>query len=142
MRGFVVVEDEAAFQTWLKQQPTFASTLNAPSAAAGAAPDALPALGRALAQSKGCVACHSVDGSTGVGPTWKGLFGKTEVMVDDSTALVDEAYLKAFIRNPMARAVKGFAQVMPKIDLTDDELAALVAYIRSNGKAPVEKAQR
>jgi cytochrome c oxidase subunit 2 len=55
-------------------------------------------------------------------------------MVDGSTALVDEAYLKDFIRNPKARAVKGFAQVMPQIELTDEELAALVAYIRSNGK--------
>ena len=25
-----------------------------------------------------CLACHSVDGSTMVGPTWQGLFGKTE----------------------------------------------------------------
>jgi len=142
MRGFVVVEDDAAFQAWLKQQPTFATTQAAPSAAAPAGSDALPAQGRALAQSKGCVACHTIDGSPGVGPTWKGLFGKTETMVDGSTALVDEAYLKAFIRDPQARAVKGFAQVMPKIDMTDDELAALASYIRSNGNASVDKAQR
>jgi cytochrome c oxidase subunit 2 len=142
MRGFVVVEDEAAFQAWMKQQPTFATTQAAPSAAAPAAPDALPAQGRALAQSKGCVACHTVDGSPGVGPTWKGLFGKTETMVDGSTALVDDAYLKAFIRDPQARAVKGFAPIMPKIDMTDDELAALAAYIQSNGIASVDKAQR
>ena len=142
MRGFVVVEDDAAFQAWLKQQPTFATTQAAPSAAAPAGSDALPAQGRALAQSKGCVACHTIDGSPGVGPTWKGLFGKTETMVDGSTALVDEAYLKAFIRDPQARAVKGFAQVMPKIDMTDDELTALAAYIRSNGNASVDKAQR
>ena len=143
MRGFVVVEDEAAFQTWLKQQPTFASTLvAAPSAATPAGPDALPALGRALAQSKGCVACHTVDGSPGVGPTWKGLFGKTETMVDGSTALVDEAYLKNFIRDPQARAVKGFAQVMPKIEMTDDELTALASYIQSNGSASSGTPQR
>jgi cytochrome c oxidase subunit 2 len=142
MRGFVVVEDEAAFQAWLKQQPTFATTQAAPSAVAPAGADALPAQGRALAQSKGCVACHTIDGSPGVGPTWKGLFGKTETMVDGSTALVDEAYLKDFIRNPQARAVKGFAQVMPKIDVTDDELAALASYIRSNGGASGDKVQR
>ena len=105
-------------------------------------PDALPTQGRALAQSKGCVACHTVDGSPGVGPTWKGLFGKTETMVDGSTALVDEAYVKAFIRDPQARAVKGFAPIMPKIDMTDDELAALAAYIQSNGSASIDKAQR
>jgi len=145
MRGFVVVEDEATFQAWLKQQPTFATTLAAvaaPSTGARAGADALAEQGRSLAQTKGCVACHTVDGSPGVGPTWKGLFGKTETMADGSTALVDDAYVKAFIRNPQARAVKGYAQIMPKIDLTDDELAALTSYIRSNGSASIDKAQR
>ncbi len=135
MRGYVVVEDDASFQKWLKQQPTFAMLLAGPAAAAGTAADPLPELGRALAQSKGCIACHTVDGSPGVGPTWKGLFGKTETMVDGSTALVDEAYVKDFIRNPQARAVKGFPKVMPKIELTDDEVTALTAYIRSAGNA-------
>jgi cytochrome c oxidase subunit 2 len=63
-------------------------------------------------------------------------------MVDGSTALVDDAYLRDFIRNPQARAVKGFAQVMPKIELSDAELAALTDYIRSYGRAPTAEAQR
>ena len=141
MRGFVVVEDEASFQAWLKQQPTFAATMTTAQAGTAAGLDALPALGRSLAQSKGCVACHTVDGSPGVGPTWKGLYGKTETMVDGSTALVDDAYLRDFIRNPQARAVKGFAQVMPKIDMAEAELSALAAYIKSHGSAPIEKAR-
>jgi cytochrome c oxidase subunit II len=140
MRGYVVVEDDAAFQKWLKAQPTFTTAMAAPRGGGTAigGPDALPALGRALAQSKGCVACHTVDGNPGVGPTWKGLYGKTETMADGSTALVDEAYLKSFIRNPQARVVKGFAPIMPKIELTDDELAALVAYIQSYGSAGLQ----
>ncbi len=76
-----------------------------------------------------------MDGNAGVGPTWKGLYGKTETMADGSTALVDEAYLKAFIRNPAARVVKGYAPIMPKIDLTDQELAELSAYIKANSAA-------
>ena len=142
MRGYVVVEDEAAFQAWLRQQPTFAATQAAAAAGPGAEPGSPLALGRTLAQSKGCVACHTVDGSRGVGPTWKGLFGKTETMADGSSALVDEAYLKSFIRNPQARSVKGFPPIMPKIELSDSELAALVEYIKSNGAAPADKAQR
>jgi cytochrome c oxidase subunit 2 len=92
------------------------------------------------------VACHTIDGSPGVGPTWKGLYGKIETMADGSTALVDEAYLKDFIRNPQARTVKGFAPIMPKIDLTNDELTALVAYIQTYGgaapAAPPQKARQ
>lgn len=150
MRGYVVVEGEAAFQAWLKAQPTFAMAMADASRASAATPaagaDIQVAQGQALAQSRGCVACHTVDGSPRVGPTWKGLYGKTETMQDGSTALVDETYLQSFIRNPQARGVKGFAPVMPRIELSDTELAALVAYIQSLGSpapaAPEQKAQR
>lgn len=142
MRAVVVVEDAASYQAWLKDKETFAVTQRPPTGEGGQV-----AQGRALANAKGCVACHSIDGSTRVGPTWKGLFGKTENMRDGSTALVDDAYLGAFIREPQARGVKGFAPVMPKIPLSDEELEALVAYIKSLGPAPPpgageQKAQR
>lgn len=134
MRGYVVVEDEAAWRAWLQRQQTFAAALAA-NAGNAPAPGSPAAQGKALAQSKGCASCHSTDGSPGVGPTWKGLFGKTETMADGSTALVDEAYLKDFIRHPQARVVKGFSPIMPKIEMSDAELSALVAYIESLGKA-------
>jgi cytochrome c oxidase subunit 2 len=142
MRGYVVVEDPAAYQAWHAALPTFAkSQAKAPEPPAGAAGgDARVQQGRALADSKGCVACHTVDGSARVGPTWKGLHGKTETMADGSTALVDEAYLRSFIRDPQARQVKGFPPVMPKIELSDEELAALVAYIQSLGSPPAQAA--
>jgi cytochrome c oxidase subunit II len=137
MRGVVVVEDEAAFSRWLAQQTTFAQQqmahVQAAPAAAGGSAQALANLGKTLAAAKGCVACHTVDGSPLVGPTWKGLYGKTETMTDGSTAKVDEAYLRAFIRNPTARVVKGFSPIMPHFDLSEQELTALVAYIKAQG---------
>jgi cytochrome c oxidase subunit 2 len=139
MRGFVVVDDVAAYQAWLQRQPTFAMTLaKAPTEAPGSAQD-LRARGRDLAQSKGCVACHTVDGRSGVGPTWKGLYGKTETFADGSTALVDEAYLRGFIRDPKARNVKGFPPVMPQIELAGDELDALIAYIIAQSDRPPQR---
>lgn len=148
MRGFVVVEDEASFRAWRAALPTFAKTqVKAPAAPVGGGGQARVDQGRALAESKGCVACHTIDGSPRVGPTWKGLYGKTETMVDGSTAKVDEAYLRGFIRDPQARQVKGFAPVMPRLDVSDEELAALVAFIQSLGSQPApaateQKAQR
>ncbi len=151
MRGFVVVEDEAAFQSWLKTQPTFVMTMASPARGASAgslapAADARLAQGEALAQSKGCVACHTVNGSPGVGPTWKGLQGKTQTLADGSTVLADEAYLRRAIREPQAQVVKGFPPIMPAAALSDEELAALVAYIQSLGgpapAVPEQKAQR
>lgn len=129
MRGFVRIEDGAAFDAWLRAQPSFASLRAAPpAAAAGADP---VAQGRALAQAKGCAACHTVDGSGGVGPTWKGLFGKQENLEGGGTVHVDEAFLREFIRNPQSRDIKGFPNVMPPLPVTDTELDALVAYIKT-----------
>lgn len=126
MRGTVIVEDEASFAAWLKTQPTFAATrVRAPPAGNAAA------MGQSLAQARGCVACHSVDGSLGAGPTWKGLFGKNEALADGSKVLVDEAFLKNEIRDPQARVVKGFAPIMPKAELPEEEVDALVAYIKA-----------
>ncbi|MES2049708.1 MAG: cytochrome c oxidase subunit II [Pseudomonadota bacterium] len=141
MRAYVVVEPPADFEKWLKAQTSFAASqhpvpnpdLTNPSLAksdSGIA-EPLSIQGKSLYLAKGCVACHSVDGSKGVGPSWQGLYGKNESMADGTSALVDVSYLKNFIREPSARVVKGYAPIMPKIELTENELAALVAYIQT-----------
>jgi len=144
MRGTVVVEDEAAYAGWLKTQLTFAAARSGSVPAAAGGADSLEGKGRALAQSKGCAACHSVDGAPGAGPTWKGLYGKTEAFADGTSQAVDESVLKREITEPTAKVVKGFAQIMPKIPLANDELEAIVAYIKSQGAAApsAPKAQR
>jgi cytochrome c oxidase subunit 2 len=148
MRGTVIVEDEMKFAAWLKTQPTFAATRAPATPAAGdPAPGTPAALGKSLAQAKGCTACHTVDGSRGAGPTWQGLYGKTESLADGTTAQADDAFLKNEIRNPQARVIKGYAPIMPKVELADDELDALVAYIKTQKAAgaqtaPIQKAQQ
>ena len=128
MRGVVVVEDEAAFSQWLARQPTFAQT-RARARDVPASP--LAARGQQVAQSKGCVACHSIDGSPGAGPTWKGLWGKTESFTDGSSVRVDEAVIEREIRDPQSHVVKGFPPIMPRTELRNEEVAALTAYIKS-----------
>ncbi|WGG48211.1 cytochrome c oxidase subunit II [Rugamonas sp. DEMB1] len=125
MRGYVVVEQPAAFGAWLAALPTFAAT---PGGAAGRA-----AQGRLLAQARGCVACHSVDGSAGAGPSWKGLYRRREPLEGGGSALADEAYLRESISAPKAKTVRGFAPIMPQQDFGEADLAALVAYIESLG---------
>ena len=87
--------------------------------------------GRLLAQSRGCAACHSIDGNPGVGPTWRGLFGKTETMNDGAAVHVDEAYLRESITSPAARIVKGYQRIMPAQQLSPTEVAQLVDYIKT-----------
>jgi len=142
MRGYVVVEEPAQYAAWQQGLVSFA-VASRPAAAPAVAMSPQAEQGRQLADAKGCMACHTVDGSPRVGPTWKGLFGKDETMADGSTERVDEAYLRAFILDPQAKKVKGFPPVMPKLPLSDEEVSALVAYIRTLGGPPGEqKAQR
>jgi cytochrome c oxidase subunit II len=134
MRSDVVVDELPVYQAWLKDQPTFASIQLAAQGVgqAGTAPGSdLARQGQLLAQARGCVACHSVDGSAGVGPTWRGLYGKTETLADAKTVLADDAYLKESIVDPKARIVHGFAPIMPQQTFSEQELAGLVGYIKS-----------
>ena len=92
----------------------------------------LIAMGQQLYTEQGCSGCHSVDGSTVVGPSWQGLFGKEETLDDGSTVTVDAAYLAESIREPNAKIVEGFAaNLMPPYAFDDDQVAAIVAYIES-----------
>jgi cytochrome c oxidase subunit 2 len=94
----------------------------------------LAAPGRDLAQAQGCRGCHSVDGSPSLGPTWKGLYGKTETLADGALVVVDADYLKQSIVKPQAMIVKGYSPVMPPYNLTGEQLDALVAYMRDLSK--------
>lgn len=85
--------------------------------------------GRQLAQTLGCLACHSFDGSAAVGPGWQGLLGRTEVLADGSEVVVDEAYLRRSILEPNAQIVSGYSPMMPAYDLDETQLKALVAFI-------------
>lgn len=100
-------------------------------AAAAAAPAAVAVGGQQLFAQKGCIACHSVDGTPGVGPTLKGLLGRHEELADGSIHTVDAAFIEAQIRLPAASLIKGFPPVMPPLPLTDAEVNALVDYVKT-----------
>ena len=90
---------------------------------------AAAAAGEVLATDLGCMACHSVDGSDGVGPTWAGIWGHEAELEGGETAEVDAAYISTSILEPNSQIVAGFAAAMPTFDLSDDELGQLAAYI-------------
>jgi cytochrome c oxidase subunit II len=91
-----------------------------------------PLSGSRLYEEKGCIACHSTDGSPRVGPTLKGLFGKVvtvETSGKERNVAADEAYLRKSILEPNADVVKGFPPVMPVLKMTDPEINELINYI-------------
>jgi cytochrome c oxidase subunit 2 len=86
------------------------------------------------AQQYGCRACHSIDGTVVVGPTWKGLYGTQEALEDGSSILVDHDYLFESIRTPSARITAGYQNLMPANiaeKMTDDQLEDVAAFIVS-----------
>jgi len=79
-----------------------------------------------------CLACHSIDGQPGIGPTFKGLYGRTEKLRDGSTVTVNDAFIREKLLHPDARVVAGtFEQEMPKPDLTDEEIEEIIEYIQT-----------
>src|SRR5208337_2716139 len=92
--------------------------------------EGLPASeGMKLLDAKGCLACHSVDGSAGVGPTFKGAWGAPVTLTDGSTRTLDDALFLQKVRHPGSITVQGYPPVMPDIPLTDDEISEIEAYM-------------
>jgi cytochrome c oxidase subunit 2 len=91
--------------------------------------------GLAVLEKNSCLACHSLDGEVMVGPTLKGLFGSEQTIVEaDGTEreiVVDEAYLEKAIQEPMAETVKGYPPAMPPQPLSDEDLQAVIDYIKT-----------
>jgi cytochrome c oxidase subunit 2 len=90
--------------------------------------------GEMIAQQFGCLACHSVDGSQLVGPTWKGVFGSSETLEDGTSMLVDRNYLFKSIRDPGIQIVAGYQNLMPESiaeSLSDEQIEDVIAFIES-----------
>jgi cytochrome c oxidase subunit 2 len=91
-----------------------------------------PERGQIIIDQNGCLACHSVDGSEGRGPTWLGLFGSEVELSDGTTVTADEAFIIESILDPNAAIVAGFpANAMPQFQLSDEEIADILAFIQT-----------
>ncbi|HXY55341.1 MAG TPA: cytochrome c oxidase subunit II [Nitrospirota bacterium] len=95
-----------------------------------------PPDGAKLFQVKGCVACHTTDGTPKIGPTFKGLLGKKEIVIRDGKEreiTVDEAFIKQTLMHPELDRVKGFPPMMPSQQglLTDKEMDEIIEFIKS-----------
>ncbi len=90
-------------------------------------------IGAALYVARGCKTCHSLDGSPGTAPSFKGIFGKQEKLKGGDTVLVDEDYIRESVLNPQAKVVEGFQPIMPSFEgqLTDKEIEGIVEFLKT-----------
>jgi len=80
-----------------------------------------------------CKACHSLDGSRLVGPSFKGIMGRKQKVVRDGKTLevvVDDAYLHRSIQDPLAEYPEGYMPAMPALNLPEADRKALVDWMK------------
>jgi cytochrome c oxidase subunit 2 len=122
MHGEVIVMRPAEFAAWL---------------AAGPARTELAARGFEIYRRAGCSGCHEPT-STVHAPDLVGLFGRAVHLSDGSTVIADETYIRDSILLPRKQVVAGFDPLMPSFEgqLDEDDLTALIAYIKSRTSPP------
>ena len=126
MIGQIVVMEQKDYQAWLSGGPVTGS---------------LAENGQKLFQQFGCSTCHRFD-VQGRGPNLIGLFGKPVQLQDGRTVTADEDYIRESIVNSQAKIVSGFQPIMPvfQSQISEEQLNALVAYVKSLSQAPAGQA--
>ena len=94
-----------------------------------------------------CASCHSLDGSTGTGPSFKGLWDRTksgttvftngttmaELMQPGGEFEIPENYIRTSLVQPQKQIVQGYAGAMPSFQgqLKERQIDALVLMIKN-----------
>lgn len=120
-RAVLVVHDPGGYERYLSDKAAQSMNMNPVD------------LGRLLYEKKGCNACHTVDGSARVGPTFQHDFGTMVPLSDGSSVKMDENYIRESILYPQAKARPGYPPSMPSFEgqLKEKEIEGIIAYIKS-----------
>lgn len=127
MYSYVKVMEETAFNNWL---------VDTTQVAAGTVESAT-ATGKRIMQNIGCFACHSLDGTKLVGPSFKGIWGAEHTVKtgkDLRQVLVDEEYIKRSIYDPNADLVDGFNKGLMLTyegQLSEDDIGNIIEYLKT-----------
>ena len=127
MYTLVKVMQDSAFTTWMTDTTQVAvSDVESPTAT-----------GRRIMQNIGCFACHSLDGTKLVGPSFKGIWEGTHTVVtggQERQITVDEEYIRRSIHDPNADVVKGFGKGLMlsyQGQLSDDDITNIIEYLKT-----------
>jgi cytochrome c oxidase subunit 2 len=115
----VTVMEKNGFDNWLVSEPDLS--------------DEHPGL--TVLKKNACLSCHSQDGTRLVGPTFKGLIGRSEVVLIDgqeAEIVVDRDYIIESIKYPNAAIVEGYQQglmISYEATITDEEIDQIIDYL-------------
>lgn len=124
MLSKVVVKNENEYTEWYNQIADTSAVLEP--------------VGLQVLKKNACMTCHSTDGSKIVGPSFKGIMGKSEKVRDAagtlSTITVDETYIKNAIYDPNLQVVEGYNKGMMisyKDRINEEEIKEIVKYLET-----------
>ena len=127
MYSYVKVMEDSAFQSFIADTAKVAS----------AEIDSPTATGKRIMQNIGCFACHTLDGTKLVGPSFKGIWGAEHTVVtgkETRKVTVDEEYIKRSIYDPNADVVEGFMKglmVSYQGQLSEDDIKSITEYLKT-----------
>ncbi len=141
MRGRVIALPPQEYEHWRSQQPAGPGLMGEVPARDDAA--SLATMGERIAGERGCLRCHTLDGTPHLGPSWAGVYMQELALQDGSRVVADPEYLTRSMMDPDAQLREGFSAIMPSYQgvLEAPEVAALVALIRTlQDRAPTDPA--
>ena len=124
MNRYVYVLDEASFSQWMIDQSQWLDKIPEEELFFKAGP-------KIFAR---CQQCHSLDGTNGIGPSWKGIVDRVKAypnVGDGKKYGTWEDYVRTSILVPGDYVVPGYGNVMPsfKGQLNDKAIDAMIGYM-------------
>lgn len=95
--------------------------------------------GLILLRSTGCLACHSIDGSKLVGPSFKGFYGSERTIstgTGEIKVTADDSYFSRSVYDPNAEIVSGYSRGLMqsyKEVLSESDLTTIIEYLKTLG---------
>lgn len=128
MVGWIYVMEPAEHARWLNK---------------GAVSESLVAEGERVFHTRGCSGCHAPNSQIRA-PLLDGIFGKPAPLSDGTLVIADEQYLRDSILLPNKQISAGYEPVMPTFQgqISEEEINAIVAYLKSLGDQPPTGEQR
>ncbi len=93
--------------------------------------------GLQILTANGCIACHSLDGTRLVGPSFKGLYGaERSILLEDGskkTVVADDEYIVKSIYEPNVEVVDTYPKVMIAYQqyVNEEQMKQIIAYLKS-----------